>query len=78
MNLNGRDVRLLQIKSGVRANPKLRGYFYRYRGVRITVEIEDYAAEGASGEGDHMFKMKIMLRKGRWVRVVRAVGNADC
>jgi hypothetical protein len=31
MNLNGRDVRLQQIKSGVRANPKLRGYFYRHR-----------------------------------------------
>lgn len=76
MNLDGRDVRLLQYKSGVGANRKLRGYFYRHRGVRITVEIEEYTPP--PGETDHTSKMKITLRKGRTVRVVAAVGGSDC
>lgn len=76
MNLDGRDVRLLQFKSGVRANPRLRGYFYRHRGVRITVEIEDYTPP--AGETDHTHKMKITLRRGRNLRVVEAVGGSDC
>jgi hypothetical protein len=76
MNLNGRDVRLLQFKSGVGANQKVRGYFYRHRGVRITVEIEDYTPP--AGETEHTSKMKITLRKGRAVRVVHAIGGSDC
>ena len=76
MNLNGHDVRLLQFKSGVRANRRLRGYFYRHRGVRITVEIEDYTPP--PGETEHTSKMKITLRKGRAVRIVQAVGGSDC
>lgn len=76
MNLNGRDVRLQQIKSGVRANRKLRGYFYRYPGVRITVEIEDFTPQ--AGETEHTNKMKITLRRGRSVRMVGAVGGSDC
>ena len=76
MNLNGRDVRLLQIKSGVRANRKLRGYFYRHCGVRITVEIEEY--NPPPGATEHTSKMKITFRKGRAVRVVHAVGGSDC
>lgn len=76
MNLNGRDVRLLQFKSGVGATRKLRGYFYRHRGVRITVEIEEYTPP--PGEIDHTNKMKITLRKGRAVRIVHAVGGSDC
>jgi hypothetical protein len=76
MNLNGRDVRLLQIKSGVRANPKLRGYFYRHRGVRITVEIEDLTP--LAGQTEHTNKMKITFRRGRAVRIVQAVGGSDC
>jgi hypothetical protein len=76
MNLNGRDVRLLQFKSGVRANPKSRGYFYRYRGVRITVEIQEYTSP--PGATEHTSKMKITLRKGRTVRIVQAVGGSDC
>ena len=76
MNLNGRDVRLQQIKSGVRANPKLRGYFYRHLGVRITVEIEEYTPP--PGATEHTSKMKITFRKGRTVRVVQAVGGSDC
>ena len=76
MNLNGRDVRLLQFKSGVGANRKVRGYFYRYRGVRITVETEEYTPP--PGGTEHTSKMKITLRKGRAVRVVQAVGGSDC
>src|SRR6185503_20997694 len=76
MNLNGHDVRLLQFKSGVRANRKLRGYFYRHRGVRITVEIEDYTPP--PGETEHTSKMKITLRRGGRVRIVQAVGGSDC
>jgi hypothetical protein len=76
MNLNGRDVRLQQIKSGVGANRRLRGYFYRHRGVRITVEIEAYTPQ--PGETEHTGKMKITFRRGRSVRVVQAVGGSDC
>ena len=76
MNLDGRDVRLLQFKSGVGANRKLQGYFYRYRGKRITVEIEEYTPP--AGETDHTSKMKITLKRGRTVRVVQAVGGSDC
>lgn len=76
MNLNGRDVRLLQFKSGVGANRKIRGYFYRYRGVRITVEVEEYTPP--AGAVEHTSKMKITLRRGGRVRIVRAVGGSDC
>jgi len=76
MNLDGRDVRLLQFKSGVGANRRMRGYFYRYRGVRITVEIEEYTP--AVGAVEHASKMKIILRSGRAVRIVQAVGGSDC
>ena len=76
MNLNGRDVRLLQFKSGVGANRKLRGYFYRHRGVRITVEVEEYTPP--AGAVEHTSKMKITLRRGRAVRIVQAVGGSDC
>src|SRR5688572_19356884 len=76
MNLNGRDVRLLQFKSGVGANRRMRGYFYRYRGVRITVEVEEYTPP--AGAVEHTSKMKITLRSGRAVRIVQAVGGSDC
>ena len=76
MNLDGRDVRLRQFKSSVRANPKSRSYFYRYRGVRITLEFEAYTPP--PGETDHTTKMKITLRKGRLVRIVQALGGSDC
>ena len=78
MNLNGRDVLLRKIKSPTRQNQKIRRHSYRHGNVRITVEFEDFAAEGSARESDHMFKMKITLRNGRAGRVVRAVGDADC
>ncbi len=74
MNLNGRDVRLKQINS---ANQKSRRHDYRYGNLRITVVFEDFKPRNPD-ESDHMFQMKIILRKGRAVRVVQAVGSADC
>lgn len=73
MNLNGRDVLLRQIKSRVRGGQKMRPFIYRYGNVHITV-----VTEPSERDTDDMFKMKIILRSGRSVRVVHAVGSADC
>lgn len=79
MNLGGRDVRLRKIAPLTREGRKMRGFYYRSGGLRISVIIEDFKPENAPvDEGDSMFKMKITLRKGRAVRIVRAVGDADC
>jgi hypothetical protein len=74
MNLNGRDVRLRKIKS--RRDREFRRYSYRYRDVRITVEMEEYTPP--PGQTEHTSKMKITLRQGRRVRVVQALGGSDC
>jgi hypothetical protein len=79
MNLGGHDVRLRQIRLTRRGNQKPRPYYYRFGKVRITVLFEAFKPEdGPAEEGDSMFKMKITLRKGRAVRIVRAVGGSDC
>lgn len=75
MNLNGRDVRLRKIKSGA-GERRFRYQSYRYGNVHITVETKDFTPR--AGRPEHMFKMKITLRKGRAVRVVHAIGDADC
>lgn len=75
MNLNGRDVRLRKTKSGA-APRRLRSDSYRYGNVHITVETKPFIPR--AGRPEHMFKMKITLRKGRAVRVVHAIGDADC
>lgn len=75
MNLNGRDVRLRKTKSGAGAR-QFRYHSYRYGNVHITVEIKDFTPR--AGRPEHMFKMKITLRKGHAVRVVQAIGDADC
>jgi hypothetical protein len=75
MNLNGRDVRLKQLKSNARTR---RGHAYLYKNVRISVVIEDLTSKSRSVEADPMFRMKITLRKGNAVRTVKAAGNADC
>jgi hypothetical protein len=78
MNLNGRDVRLRQIKSS-RGNSAKRGFNYRLGNLRITVVIEDRKPESsAANESDSMFKMKITLMRGQSRRVLRAVGDSDC
>ena len=74
MNLNGRDVRLRKIKS--RGDRKFSRYSYQYRDVRVTVEFAEYTA--SAGETDHTSKMKITLRRGGRVLIVRAVGGSDC
>jgi len=75
MNLNGRDVRLRKAKSSAGAR-RLRSDSYRYGNVHITVETKDFTPR--AGRPEHMFKMKITLRRGRAVRVVHAIGDADC
>ena len=76
MNLNGRDVRLRQIKTRS-AKHKPGPYSYRYGNWQITVAIEDLTTK-APGEADPMYQMKITLRKGRSVRVIHAAGDSDC
>jgi hypothetical protein len=79
MNLGGRDVRLRQIRSLTQENGKLQRYYYRSGRLRIKVVIENFKHEsGAVDDGDPMFKMKIILRKGRALRIVRTRGSADC
>jgi hypothetical protein len=79
MNLNGRDVRLQQVKLSTKANRKVEGYFYRFGNLRIRVVIEKFKTEDASvRDEDPMFKMKITLRRGGAVRIVRAIGDSDC
>ena len=75
MNLNGRDVRLRKTKSGADTS-RFRHHSYRYGKVHITVETKAFTPR--AGRPEHMFKMKITLRKGRSIRVVHAIGDADC
>ena len=77
MHLNGRDVLLRQIRSTARGQ-KVRPFFYRYGKVRITIVTEPFKPDDAMGEADPMYKMKIILRTGSAVRIVHAVGDADC
>jgi hypothetical protein len=79
MNLNGRDVRLRQLKSKPRGKQNSHRLFYLYKDVRINIVFEDFKPEGVEiTEGDPMFKMKITLRKGSSVRTIQAVGSSDC
>ena len=79
MNLDGRDVRLRQVKVSQPLNRRLQRYDYRLGDLRVSVFIERYKPEGAPvAESDPMFKMKITLRRGRAVRIVRGVGDSDC
>lgn len=79
INLDGRDVRLQQIRSLTPESRKTHGYYYRLGKLRVSVVIEKFKPESESvNEGDYMFKVKITLRRGRLVRIVRAVGDSDC
>jgi len=77
MNLNGRDVRLQEIKSVASRKAKSHRYLYRYGATRITVEFQG-PSQGDDAGDDPMFRMKITLRNGRAVRVVKALGSSDC
>ena len=76
MNLNARDVRLQKIRA--RGDRKFQRYSYRYRDVRITVEFAENNSSPGTGETDHTHRMKITLRRGGKLRIVRAVGGSDC
>lgn len=78
MNLNNRDVRIRQIHLSKQNKTPFR-FSYRWRKISIGVVIEDFKPKEAFyDENDWMFKMKISLRRGRFVKVIRAVGDADC
>ncbi len=76
MNLNGRDVRLRQIKTTRSGKSKSHRLLYRYGSWQITVTSAEIADDAANPDG--MFQMKITFRKGRAVRTVNAVGSSDC
>lgn len=79
MNLDGRDARLQQIRSLTRANRRVQRYFYRLGNLRVSVTIERFKSENAPvNDEDFNLKMKITLRRAGAVRIVRAVGDADC
>ena len=78
MNLDGRDVRLRQIKPAKRDRQKLRRYSYVSGQTRVTVVIENVKPKADGSEPEHMYKMTITLRNGAATKVVQAVGDADC
>ena len=77
MNLDGRDVRLRQIKIARSEKQKSHRILYHYGNWQITVTFAELADESTANP-DGMFEMKITLRKARAVRVVHAVGSSDC
>jgi hypothetical protein len=79
MNLGGRDVRLRKVKAPANHKRNADSYYYRIGGLRISVFIQSFTPkEGDAANADMTFKMKITLRKGTAVRVVRAIGSSDC
>ena len=76
MNLDGRDVRLRQIKSA--KNSKKYRYAYAYGRTRVSVLIENVKSKADGSEPEHMYKMTITVRKGHAARIVHASGDADC
>jgi hypothetical protein len=79
VNLRGRDVHLQQIKSATRESRGLCRYYYRFGKLRVSIVIENVKPDNAPvAGGDAAFKITITLRKGRALRTVRAVGDADC
>ena len=79
MNLGGRDMRLRKVKSPANHKRDADSYYYRVGAMRISVLIEPLTPkDGAASDTDMTFKMKITLRKGGAVRVVRATGSSDC
>ena len=78
MNLSRRDERLQQIKLS-RSKRNARRFEYRLGTLRISVLFEGFKRENeAIEEGEPMLRMKITLRRGPAVRIVRAVGSSDC
>jgi hypothetical protein len=79
MNLSGRDMRLRKVRSPANHRRHADSYYYRVGALRISVLIESFTPrDGVASDTDMTFKMKITLRKGSAVRVVRAIGSSDC
>ena len=79
MNLGGRDVRLRQVQTSRGTRKGGQHFNYLWNGLTIRVVIEPFKPEGAPMSGhDSMFKMRITITKGRAVRIIQAVGDADC
>lgn len=78
MNLDRRDQRLQQVKLS-RSKRNTRRFEYRLGTLRISVLFEDFQRQSEAVEEDEpMLRMKITLRRGPAVRIVRAVGSSDC
>jgi hypothetical protein len=77
MNLNGRDTALTFIKHVVIKQQSYRTY-YRWRKVSIIVSVEFPPEDKPYVAEDSENKMKIILRQGRSVKTIQAVGSADC
>ena len=78
MNLDGRDTALKVVKTPKTIKIPLRAR-YRWKQILIDIFVEDFKPPDAPyEEGDSMFRMKIILRRGRAVKTIRAVGDADC
>jgi hypothetical protein len=75
MNLNGRDTRLTLLKTtSWRKGDRVTKWRYDYRmgTTRISVYIE------FNNDEDFSLDMKIILKKGRSTRTIKAVGYSDC
>jgi len=78
MNLDGQDVSLKPVEIPKPANIPFRAR-YRWKNISITVLVEDFKPPDApAADGDAMFRMKIILRRGRARKTIRGVGSADC
>ena len=79
MNLGGRDVRLRKVKTPANHKRNADSYYYRVGNLRVSVFIQSFRPkDGDVANADMTFKMKITLRNGSAVRVVRATGSSDC
>ena len=78
MNLDGRDTALKIVKTPKTIKIPFRAN-YLWKRILIDVFVEDFKPPDAPyAEGDSMFRMKIILRRGRALKTIRAVGDADC
>lgn len=77
MNLGGRDVRLTPLRLSRRDPRRARGFYYRHGALRVSVIFERFAS-GEMHDEDFRLKIRIVLRRGRAVRIARGIGYADC
>lgn len=77
MNLDGRDTRLALLKTTIwhKSDESFRRSRYDYRAGATLISV--FIEPRVSAE-DYTLEMKIVLRRGRVVRVVKALGSSDC